>query len=209
MLSLHVVRRYIKPVVFVLSALPFIWLTLRAFQIVGPDLGANPVEEVQDTLGIWGLRFLVLTIAITPLKDWTAQTSLIALRRMIGLFGFFYVLMHFLCWSILDQGLYWSGIVEDVIRRPFITIGFLALLLLIPLAATSTRAAMRKLGRRWQQLHRLVYPIVILGIWHFWWQVKADFREPLIYAAIAAVLLGWRIWKARRKRVVQAQQAAA
>lgn len=202
MLSLRTVRYYIKPVVFVLGLAPAAWLLMRAFGI-GGDLGANPIEEMQDTLGIWGLRFLVLTIAITPLKDWTGQTSLIALRRMIGLFGFFYILAHFLTWAVLDQGLMWSAIVEDVVERPFITIGFLALLLLIPLAVTSTRGMMRRLGRRWQQLHRLVYPIVILGVWHFWWQVKADIREPLLYAAIAAVLLGWRVYRAKQKRVVE------
>jgi sulfoxide reductase heme-binding subunit YedZ len=119
---------------------------------------------------------------------------------MLGLYAFFYVLMHFLTWLILDRTLYWPDVVEDISKRPFITIGFLALVLLIPLAVTSTNGMMRRLGRRWKSLHRLVYPIAILGIWHYYWQVKADVREPLIYAGIAAVLLGWRVWKRIRSR---------
>jgi sulfoxide reductase heme-binding subunit YedZ len=197
MLSLRVVRLYVKPLLFLLCSLPAIGIVAGLLGAV--DLGANPVEKIQDTFGIWGLRLLVLTLAITPLKDWTGQTSLLAVRRMLGLFAFLYVLMHFLTWLLLDQGLYWSGILEDIAKRPFITIGFAALLLLIPLALTSTRGMMRRLGRRWQQLHRFVYAIAILGAWHYWWQVKADFREPLLYAALITVLLGWRVYAARRR----------
>ncbi len=122
---------------------------------------------------------------------------LVQLRRMLGLYAFFYVLMHFLTWLILDQGLYWSGIVEDIGERPFITIGFTALLLLVPLAVTSTNKMMRRLGKRWKSLHRLIYAICLLAVWHYYWQVKADVTEPLIYLAIVLVLLGWRAWKAR------------
>jgi sulfoxide reductase heme-binding subunit YedZ len=190
-----VVRRVIKPALFILCLLPFASLVWRAFGIGGTDLGANAIEKIQDTLGIWGLRLLLITLAITPLRDWFNAPWLISLRRMLGVFAFFYVSMHFLNWLILDQGMYWSGIIDDIARRPFITIGFLALLLLIPLAVTSTNAMMRRLGRRWKTLHRLVYPIVLLGIWHYYWQVKADTREPLLYLGIALVLLGWRVWK--------------
>ncbi|MET0986276.1 MAG: protein-methionine-sulfoxide reductase heme-binding subunit MsrQ [Steroidobacteraceae bacterium] len=197
MLSLRTVRRYIKPPLFLLCLFPAAGVVAGAFGAF--DLGANPIEAIQDTLGIWGLRLLVLTLAITPLKDWTGQTSLIALRRMLGLFAFFYVLAHFLTWLILDQGMYWDGILKDIAKRPFITIGFAALLLLMPLALTSTRGMMRRLGRRWQQLHRAIYAIAILGVWHYWWQVKADFREPLIYAVLVSVLLGWRVYAARRR----------
>jgi sulfoxide reductase heme-binding subunit YedZ len=123
---------------------------------------------------------------------------------MLGLYAFFYVLMHFLTWLILDQGLYWSGILEDIGKRPFITIGFAALLLLIPLAVTSTNAMMRRLGKRWKTLHRLVYLIALLGVWHYYWQVKKDVTEPLIYLTIVLVLLGWRVWKARPRRKVAA-----
>ena len=107
------------------------------------------------------------------------------------------MLLHFLTWLILDQGLYWSGVLEDIAKRPFITLGFIALMLLVPLAVTSTNGMMRRLGKRWKSLHRLIYPVSVLAVWHYYWQVKADVREPLIYAAIVAVLLGWRVWKAR------------
>jgi sulfoxide reductase heme-binding subunit YedZ len=120
---------------------------------------------------------------------------------MLGLFAFTYVLLHFFTWLVLDQGLYWSGVLADIAKRPFITLGFLALVLLMPLAVTSTNKMMRKLGKRWKTLHRLVYLIVILGVWHYYWQVKADVREPLIYAAIVAVLLGWRVCKLRRSLI--------
>ena len=197
--STFVVRRVLKPALFVLCLLPLASLVWRAFGIAGTDLGANPVEKIQDTLGQWGLRMLLITLAITPLRDWFNAAWLIQLRRMLGVYAFCYVLMHFLTWLILDQDLYWAGILPDIARRPFITIGFLALLMLIPLAVTSTNGMMRRLGRRWKTLHRLIYLIVLLGIWHYYWQVKADVREPLFYLAIALLLLGWRAWKIRRR----------
>ena len=197
--STFVVRRVMKPALFLLCLLPLASLVWRAFGIAGTDLGANPVEKIQDTLGQWGLRMLLITLAITPLRDWFSAAWLIQLRRMLGVYAFCYVLLHFLTWLILDQDLYWAGILPDIARRPFITIGFLALLLLIPLAVTSTNSMMRRLGRRWKTLHRLIYLIVLLGIWHYYWQVKADVREPLLYLAIALVLLGWRVWKVRRR----------
>lgn len=188
----------VKAILFVVCLLPLLSLTAQAFELAGPGLGANPVERIQDTLGQWGLRFLIITLAITPLRDWFSAPWLVQLRRMLGLYAFFYVLLHFLTWLILDQGLYWPGILADIAKRPFITIGFAALVLLIPLAVTSTNGMMRRLGKRWKTLHRLIYPIVVLGVWHYYWQVKADVREPLIYAALAAVFLGWRLWKRRR-----------
>ena len=193
------VRRCVKPVLFVVCLLPFLHMLLGAFGLV--RLGTDPIETVQDTFGQWGLRFLVITLAVTPLRDWFDAPWLIQLRRMLGLYAFFYVLMHFLTWLLLDQGLYWSGIVEDIAKRPFITIGFLALLMLIPLAVTSTNGMMRRLGKRWKSLHRLVYVIALLGVAHFWWQVKADIREPAIYLTITLALLGWRVWKKRRSAV--------
>ena len=197
--STFVVRRVLKPALFVLCLLPLASLVWHAFGIAGTDLGANPVEKIQDTLGQWGLRMLLITLAITPLRDWFSAAWLIQLRRMLGVYAFCYVLLHFLTWLILDQDLYWAGILPDIARRPFITIGFLALLMLIPLAVTSTNGMMRRLGRRWKTLHRLIYLIVLLGIWHYYWQVKADVREPLFYLAIALLLLGWRVWKVRRR----------
>jgi sulfoxide reductase heme-binding subunit YedZ len=194
------IRRYVKPALFVVCALPFARLLLGAFGLAGVDLGTNPVETVQDVTGNWGLRFLLITLAVTPLRDWFDAPRLIQLRRMLGLYAFFYVLMHFLTWLFLDQGLNWSILLEDIAKRPFITIGFLALLMLLPLAATSTNAMMRRLGKRWKTLHRLIYPIALLGVWHFWWQVKADIREPLIYLTLTVALLGWRVWKKRRTK---------
>jgi sulfoxide reductase heme-binding subunit YedZ len=199
--STAVIRRLIKPALFLVCALPLLSLVLAAFGIGGASLGANPVEKIQDTFGQWGLRFLCITLAVTPFRDWLNMPWLVQLRRMLGLYAFFYVLMHFLTWLILDQGLYWSGILEDIGKRPFITIGFAALLCLVPLAVTSTNKMMRRLGKRWKSLHRLVYAICLLAVWHYYWQVKADTTEPLIYLAIVLALLGWRAWKARPRRV--------
>jgi sulfoxide reductase heme-binding subunit YedZ len=200
--STLVIRRVIKPALFVICALPFLSLVWAAFEIGGASLGTNPVETVQDTFGQWGLRFIVITLAVTPLRDWLNMPWLVQLRRMLGLYAFFYVLMHFLTWLLLDQGLYWSFILEDIAKRPFITIGFTALLMLIPLAVTSTNKMMRRLGKRWKKLHRLIYVISLLGVWHYYWQVKSDTTEPLIYLAIVLVLLGWRAWKVRPRRKV-------
>jgi methionine sulfoxide reductase heme-binding subunit len=195
--SAVLVRRVVKPALFIVCLIPLLSLVWRAFELGGTSLGANPVEKIQDTFGQWGLRFLVITLAVTPLRDWFNAPWLIALRRMLGLYAFFYVLLHFLTWFILDQGMYWSGMLADIAKRPFITIGFAALVLLIPLAVTSTNGMMRRLGRRWKTLHRLIYLIAPLGVWHYYWQVKSDVREPLVYLAIVLALLGWRIWKIR------------
>jgi sulfoxide reductase heme-binding subunit YedZ len=200
--------RALKVFLFLLCLLPFASLFWRAFELGGSDLGTNPIEKVQDTLGQWGLRFLLITLAVTPLRDLFDAPWLVQLRRMLGLYAFFYVLMHFLAWFVLDQDMYWSGIMTDIARRPFITIGFTALLLLLPLAITSTNAMMRRLGKRWKKLHRLIYVIAPLGVVHYYWQVKADVREPLIYAAILGVLLGWRAWKRRRSWASAPAQAA-
>ncbi len=186
--------RIIKALLFIACLLPLFELLVRGMGWRG-DLGANPVETLQDTFGEWGLRFLVITLAITPLREAFKAPWLVQLRRMLGLFAFFYVLLHFLNWLVLDQGMYWSGIVADIAKRPFITVGFAALVLLIPLAVTSTNGWMRRLGKRWKSLHRLIYLIALLGVWHFYWQVKADIREPLIYLAIVVFLLGWRARK--------------
>ncbi len=203
--SPKVVSRVFKPIVFILCLLPLGLLAARAFEI-GGTLGANPVEKILHSLGLWGLRFLVITLAITPARQLFKANWLIQLRRMLGLFAFFYVLLHFLTWLILDQSFYWPGILVDIGKRPYITIGFIAFLLLIPLAATSTHAMMRRLGRRWQKLHRLVYLIALLGVWHFYWLVKKDIREPLTYLAIVLPLLGWRVWKARQRAALAVNQ---
>lgn len=186
-----------KPVVFVLGLLPLLFLSLRVLNLAGYSLGANPIEALLHELGRWGLKFLLLTLAITPLRHWTGWNWLIRYRRMLGLFAFFYIVLHFLTYSVLDQGLDVGAIAEDIVKRPYITLGMTGLLLLIPLALTSTRGMMRRLGKRWQQLHRLVYVIAIVGVWHFYWQVKLDALDPTIYALGLIFLLTAR-WRQRR-----------
>ena len=190
--------RISKPVIFLLCLLPLAWLLLRAFEIGSFDLGANPIEELLHELGRWGLKLLFLSLAITPLRRWTGWNWLLRFRRMLGLFAFFYILLHFLTYAVLDQGLELALVIEDVIERPYITLGMTGLLLLLPLAATSTRGMMRRLGRRWQKLHRLVYVIAIVGTWHFYWQVKLDTLDAIVYAFILAILLGTRVYYSKR-----------
>lgn len=199
--------RILKALLFLICLLPLGKLLLGAFGIAGFSLGANPVEELIHGCGIWGLNFLLITLAVTPVRKMTGQAWLLRFRRMLGLFAFFYVLMHFLVYAGLDQHFDLAVIVEDIAERPFITLGFTALLLLLPLAATSNRAMMRRLGQRWQKLHRLVYPIAILGVWHFYWQVKLDTLEALIYASILVILLGYRLfvrWRTEHDRTAHA-----
>jgi sulfoxide reductase heme-binding subunit YedZ len=179
----------VKPLVFAACLLPFAFLLHGA--LVG-DLGANPLDRVTDVTGEWGLHFVLLTLAVTPLRRITGWTAMQRFRRMLGLFAFFYVSLHLLTWVWLDQGLVWANIVADIAKRPFVTVGFLAWLLLLPLALTSTRGMMRRLGRRWQQLHRLVYLIAMLGVLHYLWLVKADLLEPVLYAVALGCLLALR-----------------
>ena len=199
--TLEQVRWIWKPAVFLICLVPAILVVTDAVELTG-RLGANPVEEILDRFGNWALRFIMVTLAVTPLRRLTGWNWLARFRRMFGLFTFFYVFMHFLTWLILDQGVLMSAILEDLTDRPFITIGFVALVLLMALAATSTNGMRRRLGRRWQTLHNATYLIAILGVWHYWWQVKQDIAEPLVYAAILAVLLGARVWW-RQRRVWQ------
>jgi sulfoxide reductase heme-binding subunit YedZ len=184
-----------KPLLFAASLLPFAWLLYGA---VADRLGANPAEALIRSTGDWTLRFLCLTLAVTPLRQWTGWNALARLRRMLGLFTFTYGVLHFLAFAWLDMGLDLGLIVADIAKRPFILVGSLALLLMAPLAATSFNAAIKALGaRRWQALHRLVYATALLGLLHFFWMRagKNDFGEWSIYAAILAVLLGWRVYK--------------
>lgn len=200
--TLTQIRFVWKPIVFSASLVPFLWVIGDLFEITG-TLGANPIEAMLDRFGVWGLRFIMITLAITPLRRLTGWNWLLRFRRMFGLFTFFYILLHFLTYAILDRGLLPSAdiagvvlpsIIEDIVERPFITIGFAALLMLIAMAVTSTSAMRRRMGRNWDKLHFSAYVVALLGVWHFWWQVKSDIREPLLYAAILAVLLGLRIW---------------
>jgi sulfoxide reductase heme-binding subunit YedZ len=186
-----------KPLVFVGSLIPFALVVGDLFEITG-HLGANPVEEIQDRFGNWGLRFILIALSVTPLRTISGWNWLVRFRRLLGLFAFFYVFMHFLTWLFLDQGLLLSAITEDIVKRPFITIGFTAFLILIALASTSTAGMRRRLGRHWQKLHNWVYAAAVLGVWHYWWQVKLDASDPAIYAAVLSVVLGYRIWQSRR-----------
>jgi sulfoxide reductase heme-binding subunit YedZ len=204
--------RYVyKPLVFIASLAPFLWLLARGFGLFGESLGADPVKTTLHVLGKTALNLLLITLLVTPVRQLTGFTHVLRIRRMLGLFVFFYVLLHFLLY-ISYQGFDFGEILKDIAKRPYITIGFLAFLMLIPLAITSTNKMMRRLGRRWQSLHRLVYVIAILGVWHFYWQVKKDVREPLIYAGILAVLLGYRVvraWQKKRARPVTSKSAPA
>ena len=182
---------YGKPLVFCVSLLPLIWLCWLAWQ---NRLGANPVETLSHRTGDWSLRFLLLTLAVTPLRRLSGWNWLLKFRRMLGLFAFFYVCLHLGVYLIFDQFFDPAAILEDIAKRPYITVGFAGFLLLIPLAATSTNGMIKRLGRNWQRLHRLVYLIGMLGVVHYWWLVKADISEPLLYAGLLTMLLGYRAW---------------
>lgn len=196
-----------KPLVFIACLIPLLHLVGDTFNITG-SLGANPIEEIQDRFGQWGLRFILITLTVTPLRKLSGRNWLIRFRRMLGLFAFFYALMHFLTWLFLDQGFLMSAIYEDIFERPFITIGFAALLILTALAATSTGGMRRRLGRRWQKLHYGVYVAGILGVWHYWWQVKLDASDPAVYAVLLAALLGYRLYARKRKVAAQEKRNA-
>jgi sulfoxide reductase heme-binding subunit YedZ len=189
----------IKAIVWIACLAPFGLLTAGAFEL-GYSLGADPVAEVLDTLGKTGLNLLMITLALTPARLLSGLNFLARLRRLLGLFSFFYIAMHFVAFAWLDLQFAWGTIAGEIVLRPFITIGMIALVLLIPLAVTSTRGMQRRLGRRWVSLHRLVYPIGILGVWHYWWQVKADTREALVYIGILAALLGYRLFKSWQRK---------
>lgn len=177
-------------------------LALLVQGVRGDSLGADPVAAITHATGDWALRLLLLGLAMTPLRRLLGQAWPLRFRRLIGLYAFFYACLHLTTYLALDLGAYWQQIFADIVKRPYITLGFAAWLLLVPLALTSTRAAMRRLGRRWGQLHRAVYAAAVLGVLHFVWLVKSDLREPLLYAAILAVLLGLRLyWRMRRPGV--------
>ena len=191
--------RAAKPLLFVLALLPLAWLLDGA---IANTLGANPAEALIRSTGDWTLRWLCLTLAVTPLRQLTGWHALARLRRMLGLFTFFYGVLHFLCFAWLDMGFDPEAILKDIPKRPFILVGTLALLLMLPLAATSSNRAIRALGtKRWQALHRLVYATALLALLHFFWMraAKNNFAEWSVYAALMAVLLGWRLWRWRRR----------
>jgi sulfoxide reductase heme-binding subunit YedZ len=199
--------KWTKVFIFLISLVPITALVWRAFH---SGLGANPVEFVQHATGDWTLRFLIFTLTITPLRKLLNLPDLIRFRRMLGLFAFFYVCLHFLTYLGPDQSFNLGGMWKDVAKRPYVTVGFTAFVLLIPLALTSTAWSIRKLGgRRWQQLHRAIYISAICGVIHYYWLVKSDVRKPLFYGALVSLLLAWRIvdWFLRRKKQIPARVA--
>ena len=190
--------RGLKVGVFLAALAPAAWLVYGVF---ADTLGANPIDAVTDETGTWTLRFLVLTLLVTPLRRWTGWNWLVRFRRMLGLFAFFYGSLHFLTYIWLDQFFDIGAIAADIVKRPFITVGFLGFLVMVPLALTSTAGWIRRLGgRKWNLLHKLVYLSAIAGVVHYWWLVKADISRPARYAAVVAVLLGARAWFAWRRQ---------
>lgn len=190
-----------KTLAHVLALLP---LALLVRGVLGNSLGADPVAAITHQTGDWALRLVLLGLAMTPLRRLLGQPWPIRFRRLLGLYAFFYASLHLATYVALDLGQYWRQILDDIVKRPYITVGFAAWLMLVPLALTSTRGWMRRLGRRWGQLHTLVYAVAALGVLHFLWLVKSDLREPLVYAGILALLLGLRVWWKLRRSAPQA-----
>jgi sulfoxide reductase heme-binding subunit YedZ len=194
----QLVRRVLKPAVFLACLVP---AALLVYNALWGSLGVNPLETLTNETGIWTLRLLVATIAITPIRWVTKWNPIINFRRMIGLFAFFYGTVHFFIYFLFDRSLMLDGLWEDVVLRPYITVGFTAFVLMIPLALTSTTGWIRRLGgKRWNLLHKLVYVSAALGVLHYWWKVKLDVTNPMIYAVIVGVLLAWRVVRVIAKR---------
>ncbi len=184
--------RVLKPVLFILMLIPAAYYGWGIWQ---DSLGANPLEAVIRGLGDWGLRFLLITLLVSPLRRLLNWAQLLRLRRMLGLYAYFYVALHLLGYLWFDQFFDWEEIWLDILERPFITVGMISVVLLTPLAVTSTKGMIKRLGKNWKRLHTLVYPISMLAVLHFWWMVKLDVTEPVIYAAILTVLLGERLYR--------------
>ena len=191
---------------FTVALLPAIYLVYRLIQ---GSLGANPAEALQLETGIWALRFLVITLAVTPIRRLTKWNGVIRFRRMLGLFAFFYAVLHLLAYAVLDRYMDFAGVWEDVAKRPFITAGMIAFVAMIPLAVTSTRGWIRRLGRRWQMLHRLIYLSAVAAAVHYLWKVKIMSGSPVYYALIIAALLAFRVaWQLKQRREKRPQIAA-
>ena len=189
---------WLKPLLFILCSIPAGQLAYQAW--IG-DLGVNPIESITRFTGSWALIILITSLAVTPLRRLTGWNDLIKFRRMLGLFAFFYALLHFSTYLVLDLFFDFRAIGKDILKRPYITAGFIAFVVMIPLAITSTAAMIRRLGKHWQQLHRLVYVAAIAGVIHFYWLVKADISRPAQYGAVLALLLGYRLFVKWRPRI--------
>ncbi len=182
--------RLVKPSIFFMALIPFIWLLLKVFQ---NDLGPDPAQALSIETGEWTLRFLLLTLAITPFRQIFRMVEIARLRRMIGLFAFFYASIHFLSWMAFILGFRWLAIAEELVERPYITVGFLAYVILFLLGVTSTNSMVRRLGKNWKRLHKFVYAASILAIVHLLWILRTDVTEAVIYGVLLAILLGYRI----------------
>jgi sulfoxide reductase heme-binding subunit YedZ len=219
---MRTIRLILKPAIFVIATGPFAWMIWAG---ISGGFGVDPLADITNTTGVWALRFLCLTLAVTPFRRLTGWNSAIRFRRMLGLFAFFYGTLHLLTYVIADRlasldfpagvvalrtiGDLASAVATDVYKRPFITIGFTAWIVMLPLALTSTAGMIRRLGgRRWQQLHRLIYASAVAAVVHYWWLVKADVRRPQVYALLVATLLAVRLGRARRQRVPAAARVA-
>jgi sulfoxide reductase heme-binding subunit YedZ len=196
-----------KVLVFLACLTPLLWL---AFRTLTGRLGINPIEDLELTTGIWSLRFLTITLAVTPIRRLTGWNRVIQYRRMLGLFAFFYVCLHFTIYISLDQTFAFDLILKDVAKRPFITMGFTAFVLMVPLALTSTKGWIRRLGRRWQLLHRLIYVSAICAAVHYLWKVKVMIGSPVYYAIVIALLLAFRVlWQLRSAKLLKTQRVTA
>jgi sulfoxide reductase heme-binding subunit YedZ len=194
-------RRVERPLLLLAVAAPLAWLVAAGAGAWGLSLGPNPVKETIHFSGKTALNLLLITLLVSPLRAWTGWNGLQRWRRILGVAAFTYALLHFLAYAVLELNLDFSDLGREIARRPYITVGLAALLMLLPLAATSADRAMRRLGRRWAVLHRLAYPATVLAAWHFHWQVRAGLVEPLLYWAALALLLGWRVKRAWERRV--------
>jgi len=194
--------RIVKAVLFVLAALPAVWLAVDAFR---GNLTADPIEEITHRTGWWTITLLMVTLSVTPIRRFTGWNQVVKVRRMLGLWAFFYATLHLLTYVVLDLFFAFDILLEDVAKRPYITVGFAGFLMLLALAVTSTKGWIRRLGKRWQRLHQLVYVAALAGVVHFYWQVKADTREPLIYAGILLMLLVTRVRLGVQKRERRAE----
>ena len=184
--------RLVKPVIFFMALIPFIWLLLKVFQ---NDLGPDPAQALSIETGEWALRFLLLTLAITPFRQIFRVAEIARLRRMIGLFAFFYASIHFLSWMAFILAFRWLAIAEELVERPYITVGFMAYVILFLLGVTSTNSMVRRLGKNWKRLHKFIYAASILAIVHLWWILRTDVTEAVIYGVLLAILLGYRIFR--------------
>ena len=188
-------RRRWEQLALLTALLPFAWMASALFDLFGQSLGPNPSRELLHSSGKTALNALWLTLALRPLQQLTGRIEFLWLRRLAGLTSFAYATLHLLVYAILELALDWSDLGNEIAKRPFIIVGLIALIGMIPMAATSTDRAMRRLGRRWQRMHYAIYPVAILAVWHYYWQIKLDTTEPLIYTGVLALLLGYRLYR--------------